>query len=128
MTRRIFALTFVLAMAGLVLAQGDKSVQLTGYLLDNACGGGKETDKERAARAEKHPTSCALMPNCASSGFGVYSDGKYYKFDDAGNKSAKDLLENTQTKKGVRVQVQGTLKDDTILVTKLTELTQSSTQ
>jgi hypothetical protein len=127
MTRRIFAITFVLVMAGLVLAQGQKSVKITGYLLDNACGGGgKETDEQKAERAKGHETSCALMPNCAKSGFGVYSDGKYYKFDDAGNKSAKGLLEDTQTKKGVKVEVEGTLDGSTIKVTKLTEVTEAA--
>ena len=127
MTRKIFAFSFVLLLAGLVIAQGDKTVKITGYLLDNACGtGGKETDEQKGERAKSHSTSCALMPNCAASGYGVYSDGKFYKFDDAGNKSAKGLLEDTQTKKGVRVEVEGTLKENTIAVTKLTEVMDSS--
>jgi hypothetical protein len=67
-----------------------------------------------------------LMPNCAGSGFAVLSDeGKLYKFDEAGNKNAEELLKNTATKAGVMVAVEGTVEGETVKVTKLTETTKS---
>jgi hypothetical protein len=66
------------------------------------------------------------MPNCAGSGFAVLSsEGKFYKLDDAGNKSAEELLRNTETKMGVMVAIEGTIEGDTLHVTKLTEVTKT---
>ena len=50
---------------------------------------------------------------------------KRYKLDEKGNGNAAELLKSTQTKKGLKVAVEGTVKDDTISVTKLTELTEA---
>ena len=57
------------------------------------------------------------------SGYAVFTaDGQFYKFDEAGNKSAEALLKETETKSGISVAVEGTLEGDTIHVTKVTEV------
>ena len=119
MIRKVFALTTIVLMAGVLFAQ-DKTVTITGNLIDNACA---ESAKDLGARAKNHSTSCAMMDGCEKSGYAVYgSDNKLYKFDSAGNDSAADLLKNTKTTKGVKVSVEGTVNGDTIKVTKLTEV------
>ena len=68
--------------------------------------------------------ACRPSPNCAKSGYVVYTaDAKLYKLDQAGNKSAEELLKETDTKTGVQVSVEGTVDGDTIKVTKITEKT-----
>jgi hypothetical protein len=124
MIRKLFVFAVVALMAGVLFAQA-KTVKVTGNLIDNACSGKHVSDKDFADRAKGHSTSCALMPNCESSGYAVYADGKLYKLDDAGNKSAVEILKNTETKKGVRVEVEGTVSADTINVTKITEVASS---
>jgi len=119
MIRKILALTVVALMASVLLGQ-QKTVTITGNLIDNACA---ESAKDLDTRAKNHPTSCALMEQCQSSGYAVYADHKLYKLDDKGNDSAAGLLKNTKTTKGVRVAVEGTVDGDTIHVTKLTEVT-----
>jgi len=121
MTRKILALTVIALMASVLLGQ-QKTVTITGNLIDNACA---ESAKDLDTRAKNHPTSCALMEKCQSSGYAVYADHKLYKLDDKGNDSAADLLKNTKTTKGVKVAVEGTVEGDTIHVTKLTEVTES---
>jgi hypothetical protein len=121
MIRKVFAFAVVALMAGVLFAQA-KSVKITGNLIDNACAGKLASGKDSADKIKGHSTSCALMPNCESSGYAVYADGKLYKFDDAGNKSAVEILKNTETKKGVRVEVEGTVSGDKINVTKITEV------
>lgn len=122
MIRKISALAIVALMAGVLFAQ-EKTVTITGNLIDNACA---ESAKDLGARAKNHTTSCALQDACEKSGYAVYADdNKLYKLDDKGNDSAADLLRNTKTKKGVKVSVEGTLDGDTIKVTKLTEVTES---
>ena len=119
MIRKIPALTVIVLMASVLLGQ-QKTVTITGNLIDNACA---ESAKDLDTRARSHPTSCALMEKCQSSGYAVYADHKLYKLDDKGNDSAVNLLKNTKTTKGVKVTVEGTVDGDTIHVTKLTEVT-----
>src|SRR3977135_752628 len=107
MTRKLFALGIILTVAFMLYAQGDKSVKIGGYLMDNACSAGHVKDAGFAERVKKHKTSCALMPPCEGSGYAVYSEGKLYKLDKAGNESAEALLKETETKSGVMVAVDG---------------------
>ena len=122
MTRKLFALGLILTVAFVLYAQGDKSVKISGYLIDNACSAGHAKDAGFAERVKKHKKSCALMPSCEGSGFAVFSDGKLYKLDEAGNKSASDLLKETDTTMGIMVAVEGTVDGDTVHVTKITEV------
>src|SRR5881628_1585052 len=122
MTPKILVITLSLLFAAMLYAQGNKSVTITGNLIDNACA---ESAKDLDTKAKNHSTSCALMEKCQSSGYAVYADHKLYKLDDKGNDSAADLLKNTKTTKGVKVAVEGTVEGDTIHVTKLTEVTES---
>ena len=124
MMRRVFPLIVVLAlMAGALIAQ-DKTVTLTGYMIDNSCAANHANDKTFATWVKTHGTSCALMEACEKSGYAVFADDKLYKFDDAGNSSAEALLKATKSKKGLHVKAEGTLDGDTLKVTKLTEITE----
>ena len=124
MMRKVFPLIVVLAvMAGALMAQ-DKSVTLTGYLIDNSCAANHANDKTFATWVKTHGTSCATMENCEKSGYAVFAGDKLYKFDDAGNASAAELLKNTKSKKGLKVKAEGTVDGDTLKVSKLTEVTE----
>ena len=124
MIRKLSVLTILVLAAAMLYAQGDKSVTINGYLIDNACG---ESAKDIGTRAKNHSTTCALMDSCEKSGYSVVADdSKVYKLDDKGNDSAADLLKNTKTKKGVKVAVEGTVDGTTIKVTKLTEVTEAT--
>jgi hypothetical protein len=121
MTRKVLALGMILMVAFVLYAQEQTAVKISGYLMDNACSAHAK-DAGFAERAKKHKTSCALMPPCEGSGYAVYSDGKLYKLDESGNKSASALLKDTQTTAGVMVAVEGTVDGDTVHVTKITEV------
>jgi hypothetical protein len=124
MMRKVFPLIVVLAvMAGALMAQ-DKTVTLTGYMIDNSCAANHANDKTFATWVKTHGTSCATMDSCEKSGYAVFADDKLYKFDDAGNTSAEALLKATKSKKGLHVKAEGTLDGDTLKVTKLTEVTE----
>ena len=120
MNRKLLLIALSLLFAAMLYAQGDKSVKITGNLIDNACA---ESAKDLGARAKNHSTSCALMDGCEKSGYAVYAaDNKLYRLDEKGNDGAADLLKNTKTKNGVKVSVEGTLDGDTIKVSKITEI------
>ena len=124
MMRKVFPLIVALAvMAGALMAQ-DKTVTLTGYMIDNSCAANHANDKTFATWVKTHGSSCANMESCEKSGYAVFSGDKLYKFDDAGNASAAALLKATKSKKGLHVKAEGTLDGDTLKVTKLTEVTE----
>src|SRR5437588_190762 len=83
MNRKLLTIALSLAFAAMLYAQGEKSVKLNGYLIDNACA---ESSKDLSTRAKNHSTSCALMDSCEKSGYAVYGeDNKLYKLDEKGN-------------------------------------------
>ena len=59
------------------------------------------------------------MEACEKSGFAVVSGDKKYKLDDAGNKLAAEALKGAKQKKGLKVDVEGTLEGDTLHADKL---------
>ena len=125
MTRRLLSWGAALALVlmAVSLSGQDKTVTLDGYMIDNACASSHAADPAFGTWVTTHNTSCAMMDACEKSGYAVYANKKVYKFDDAGNTSAKEILKNTKSKKGLHVKVEGTIDGDTIKVTKLTEVT-----
>jgi len=80
-----------------------------GTLVDVMC-----KDKDIAGHTKK----CAL--GCAKSGFGlVTSDGKFVKFDEAGNAKALAALKATEKEKDLKAKVEGTLDGDTVQVSSI---------
>ena len=67
---------------------------------------------------DAHPRSCAVK--CGGSGYGIWTaDGKYLKFDAAGNEKAKALLEASDKKDHLRVDVSGKLEGDALVVSSI---------
>lgn len=78
----------------------------TGTLVDVMC-----KDKDLAG----HTAKCAL--SCAKTGFGVVlGDGKFVKFDEAGNAKALAAVKATSKEKDLKVKVDGTLDGETLAV------------
>lgn len=120
-----------LVVFGIVLAlsafgqtkKADESKVIVGFAQDVSCAKGNLTDGEKGmTKASKHSKNCALEESCAASGFGVWSDNKFYKLDENGNKLMLTLYNETDTKKGMKVSVKGVVKDGVILVTELKEV------
>jgi len=91
----------------------------TGILIDQACGAKMlaKDDPEKAAAA--HTKACATADACAASGYAVISGKEMIKFDDNGNRLAKDFLQKTDKADDLRVTVEGTRDGDKIAVTSL---------
>jgi hypothetical protein len=118
MLRKVSLIAVAVALAAVfAFAQEPekKSVKVTGYVVDNMCAGMHGSEDE----AKNHPNACALMPACEKSGFVVVAKDKTYKLDAEGNKLAADVLKGEKTKKGLKVDVEGTLDGDTLHAEKL---------
>jgi hypothetical protein len=68
------------------------------------------------------------MEDCASSGFGIFSGGKYYKFDAKGSEKAKALFEKSKLSRGMYFTAVGKLVNGTLTVTSLAEATPAKAQ
>ena len=97
------ALWLVLCPVGLI------AETWTGTVVDVMC---------KAKDLAGHTRECALT--CAKSGFGlVLSDGKFLKFDEAGNAKALGALKASSKDKDLKVKVSGTKDGETIQVESL---------
>lgn len=106
--KRVFAVTLLVVGFGATVLAGEWQ----GHLMDAMCAA-KMKDK-----AAGHKAKCAL--SCAKSGFGlVTADGKYVKFDEAGNAKAQEALKGTTKEQDLMVKVTGTLDGETIQVESL---------
>ena len=82
-------------------------------LVDTHCAAKDKVAKD----PDSHTRDCDLM--CEKNGFGIFADGKYYKFDKAGSEKAVEALKASKQDDHIRVNVTGTLAGDTIEVSSL---------
>jgi len=105
------------------------STEYVGYLSDVMCaskgiaGDGTNLHKN----PKKHTVACMKMPDCASSGYGVFIKDKeankyiFYRFYEKGNDIAKKLLETTKKTDNMKIKVKGTMIKDFIMVESIVE-------
>ncbi len=95
-----------LAGLGIVLPAMLSAGSWSGTLVDVMC---KKQD------LASHTTQCALK--CSRSGYGlVLADGKFLKFDEAGNAKALAALKATSKEKDLKAKVTGALDGETVQV------------
>ncbi len=105
MKKMILLTVFAMTLPLLCAAEDWSNVSL----VDTKCAAKVKADPDA------HTRSCAMQ--CAKSGFGILTkDGQYLKLDENGNKEAMKLLEASDKKDHIRVNVSGELKGDTIQV------------
>ncbi|MCI0660244.1 MAG: hypothetical protein L0220_04150 [Acidobacteria bacterium] len=117
----VFALLFALSMIVVALAQGG-GTSLSGPIVDQMCAGGMvKKGSHSGAAGHSGKAGCALKEACAKSGFGVFADGKFYKFDTKGNELAKAALEKSSKDTGVNFKVTGKVDGENIAVSSIVE-------
>jgi len=119
----VFAAALAMALGSAIARAADdkkdesgKRPTVTGILIDQKCGATMmEKDNPERAAAD-HSIACAKKEACAASGYAVITGKRMLKFDENGNKLAKEYLEkNDHTK----VAVMGTENGDQIAVTSI---------
>ena len=113
--------TIVLSFVLTASAQDTKPTTLKGYVVDQMCAGKMATKENAMEKAQAHTKDCALNDQCAGSGYGIFSGGKYYKFDEKGSATAKSLIEKSKREKGLYFEAKGTVGEGTMMVTSLKE-------
>jgi len=102
-----------------------RKTRFAGYLVDQNCGKKMVMDdiKKSDAKAAKHTKDCSLDEACKAAGYGIVMGGKFYKFDDAGDKKAVDYLNATKKEDNIKVEVTGTMDNDKIKVESIKDFT-----
>ncbi|NOT64045.1 MAG: hypothetical protein HOP19_27850 [Acidobacteria bacterium] len=96
----------------------DAAVTLTGNILDVNCSASAKTPDAAA----NHKKGCSLSPRCIGSGLGVYADGKFVAFDEAGSAKGKTALEATAKANGAKFKVVGKMTGEKLMVESITEI------
>ena len=117
----IFSLMATLVLSVVAMAQ-EKSVTLTGNIVDKACSARVAKKEDAQAAAAGHTKGCSLMDTCAKSGFGVFADGKWTEFDDKGSAMAKAALEKSSKDKGAKFKVTGKVAEGRMAVESIQEV------
>ncbi len=96
---------------------GTELVTVHGYILDAMCGEAlAKKQKDVMEKAAKHTRTCGLAEACAASGYGVFTEGRWVKFDAEGNTLAKAALEKSTKERGLLFSVTGRMKDGLLAV------------
>lgn len=78
-----------------------QTVTLKGTIIDNMCAGVYKTDTANFVKT--HMKECALMPDCAASGYSIFVDGKLMRFTKDSNKAIVNFLKEENNKLDVEV-------------------------
>lgn len=73
------------------------TLTLTGDIIDNMCAGGQKAE-DLPAFIKTHTKACALMEQCAASGYAIYANGALLKFDAASNAKVAEFLKKSDSK------------------------------
>ena len=103
-------------------AQTASLMTLRGYVVDAMCAKGMVGKENVMKRAAAHTKVCALEEACSASGYGIFADGKWYKFDAAGDKKAKGMIGASPREKGLAFKVMGRQSKDYFAVSSLEEI------
>ena len=100
----------------------DKTVHVTGYLMDEMCAGSSTARSGGLAYAKEHTKECSLAPSCNAQGFEVFSNGRWYQLDKNGSAQALKLLKTSKVEKGNYVEVDGTMTNGKLVVSQIKEI------
>ncbi|MCX5714886.1 MAG: hypothetical protein NT033_08855 [Candidatus Omnitrophica bacterium] len=98
------ALCFVATLAiAADMPPATDTVTITGTVVDNLCASANTNTISEFIKT--HTKECALMANCAASGYSILSEGKLTKFDKESNVKVEEFLKKPESTLNVVVVV-----------------------
>ncbi|MFL6350996.1 MAG: hypothetical protein ACJ74Z_03980 [Bryobacteraceae bacterium] len=113
----------ILPAAYVFLAMGClvDGAEVQGLVVNRDCG--EDIVKHGRQIILKHSRDCSLRKDYRRDGYGIVTnDQKFYRFDDVGNKKARELLKNIPDKDNLKVIISGAIEGDTIKVDRMSLL------
>ena len=116
--------TIIMVMAALVLTASvgfaqEATVTLKGDIIDTMCAGEKNAE-QLSAFVPTHTKECAMAPQCAASGYNIFSNGKLLKLDTASNAKVVEYLKGADSK--LQVEVMAKQTGDTLSVVSIKKM------
>ena len=94
--------------------------ELQGVIIDPNCA---QDILKHGRHVVKKRHECSLMKDYAREGYGMITDDRrFFRFDDAGNKRARELLKNTSDRDNLKVIVSGEIDGSIIKVANISLL------
>ena len=91
----ILCATFLVVSFGVAI-YAQENVTLKGTIIDNKCAEANKADLANFTKT--HTKECALMPDCAASGFAIYTNEKLFmKFDQESNAKVAEFLKKADS-------------------------------
>ena len=116
MTKTLLSMLFIIGTSFVAQA-----TEIQGVLTDWNCT--ERMVRDGRANVLRQDQSCSLAKNSSRSAYGLITDAKkFYKLDEAGNKQARELLNNSHDKNNLKVLARGELEGNTINVTTMSIL------
>ncbi|MDZ4836358.1 MAG: hypothetical protein SGJ27_21500 [Candidatus Melainabacteria bacterium] len=122
---RVFLFGLFLVAAALISASRAFAVDETtwqGYIVDRQCADSVRQDSDPEPFVKHHTKDCALMANCKSRGYSIYSNCKWFDLDKHGDQLAIRLLQASKRTSGFYVEIRGTSKGSVLKVKKIKEI------
>ena len=118
----LVAISFAISTVLVSTTWAHEPIKVSGYLVDKICAAHHVKDNKADATkfSSQHTKECGLMDDCVKSGYGIFSEGKWYEFDEKGSKLALAIFEKTKNNDQIKVTVEGQLHEGKIMVEKLT--------
>lgn len=83
------------------------AMTVMGTIIDNMCANAQNPGT-LGDFVRTHTKSCATMPQCAASGYSLYSNGRLMKFNNASNAKVEEFLRQGDSKLDVIVEAEET--------------------
>ncbi len=122
--RNAFAMAGACWMIGAHALAGDPAETRIGYVIPSACSTPERIGASHR-HAKNHTTECALADSCQASGYGLWSEGRFLRFDAKGHELALVYLTGTAREDDNLVSVTGKLREGEIRVTGLSPADES---
>lgn len=96
---------------------------LEGYVIDVGCIR-KNGREELLRKARTHTRECALMGHCVESGYGIVTEeDRLIVLDSAATPQVVDVVENSETERGIQLRVHREEQDDAMETVDVEEVT-----
>jgi opacity protein-like surface antigen len=97
-------ISFAFAAESVSATVGNAVMPIKGTIIDNMCAGAHKADMGEFIKT--HTKSCALMTDCAASGYSIYADGKLMQFDKGSSAKIEEFLKKDDSKLEVVVETE----------------------
>jgi len=122
MSRIAFVAVVLTALASTQVPAAERYERKTGFVIPSQCRPRADAKKPNGPYDEwpaPHTTECALQDACIASGYGLWAEGTFFRFDEDGQSLALEYFKGTRRTSYNKVEVTGVFTGDGVVVKRL---------